>query len=166
MELYAYEKACDCPCVLTGTATASKSCILFGCESNTRTFLSNGTIIGKVNHCCETVNLPAVAVQIVEPIALETRIGQVCVTDCDGACCYRKAVCMTLGLFSIIELLRPTTVLVPIYDYKIPHKECDCENEDPCDVFDKICFPIKEFAPHCPVPKCVCGSCSACCKGC
>lgn len=148
IELYAYERSCEAPIVVRGTAFACKNCILYGSEVSTKTFFSNGMKIGTSGTCCEIVNLPTASVQVVEPIALETKIGKVCVCDTpDGSCCYKKTVIMTLGLFSVVELSRPTTILVPTFEYKIPHKECECETDDPCEMFEKIRFPIKEFNP-------------------
>ena len=46
---------------------------------------------------------------------------------------------VTLGQFSIIRLERDTQLLMPVYDYCMPEKECDCgsdcSQEDPCEVF-------------------------------
>lgn len=81
---------------------------------------------------------------MVEPIALEARIGSVCGPD--GVAPVRTVI-MTLGLFSVVELFRPVTILVPTYEYTIPAKECHADTESPCAVFDKIRFPAEEFTP-------------------
>lgn len=150
VEILAYEKACDNPMLLTGTAYANKNCILYGSEANTKTFFSNGMKLGETNCCCETVNMPSANVQVVEPIALETRIGTVCCNDdmCGDGCCQRKrTVIMTLGVFSVVEVTRPITIMVPTYNYTIPQKECCADKETPCDIFDRIKFPTEEFLP-------------------
>ena len=87
--------------------------------------------------------------QVVEPIVLETRIGTVCCNDdmCENKCQKKRTVIMTLGLFSVVELTRPVTIMVPCYEYSIPKKECRCERDTPCDIFDKIKFPTEEFSP-------------------
>lgn len=144
VELLAYERSCSSPVLLTGTAYASKNVILYGGESNTKTFFSNGEKLGDTDACCETINLPTAAVQVVEPIALEARIASVCVADDTSPV---RSVIMTLGLFSVVELFRPVTILVPTYEYTIPTKECHCDTESPCAVFDKIRFPAEEFTP-------------------
>ncbi len=144
VELMAYERACSSPVLLTGTAYAGKNVILYGGESNTKTFFSSGEQLGDTNSCCETINLPTAAVQVVEPIALEARIGSVCVAD--GIQPVRTVI-MTLGLFSVVEMFRPVTILVPTYEYTIPAKECHADTETPCAVFDKIRFPAEEFSP-------------------
>ena len=52
---------------------------------------------------------------------------------------------VTLGQFSIIRLERDTQLLMPVYDYCMPEKECDCgsdcSQEDPCEVFRQVKFP-------------------------
>jgi len=173
VELLAYSCASDQPQLLTGTVYASKSSILYGSESNTQTFYSNGMQTGTTDECCEVVNLPTANVQVVSPLALETKIGTVC-RQCDP--CPKpdslpptmRTVIMTLGLFSVIELTRPVTVMVPTFDYTIPAKECNIDTETPCAVFDKMRFPTEEFSPmtlndSCnnrpdSRPECMCGS--------
>ncbi len=163
VELLAYDKACDTPALLTGTACASKSCILYGSESSTKTFFSDGSHSGADSCCCETVNLPMASVSVVEPIALETKICMICKNDdcCEEKGCHRqRAVVMTLGLFSVVELTRPVTVMVPTYEYTIPKKECCTDPDSPCDVFEKIKFPEEQFSPvtlgehDCGCPEC------------
>lgn len=138
--------------------------ILYGGESNTQTFFSSGEQLGDTNACCETINLPTAAVQVVAPIALEARIGSVCAAD--GTTPVRTVI-MTLGLFSVVEIFRPVTILVPTYEYTIPTKECHTDTESPCAVFDKIRFPAEEFSPGTldAIPKektCGCGEPTEC----
>ncbi|MDE6087934.1 MAG: hypothetical protein K2G25_06055 [Oscillospiraceae bacterium] len=152
VELLAYTHACEKPQLLEGTVYASKSSILYGSESNTQTFYSNGSKLGKTDACCEVVNLPSANVQVVPPLALETKIGTVCrqCEPCQGAENFpptMRTVIMTLGLFSVIELTRPVTIMVPTYDYTIPSKECNLDTETPCAVFDRMRFPTEEFSP-------------------
>ena len=151
VELLCYAQACDTPCTMTGTVYASKSSILYGSEANTQTFYSNGTSQGAVDSCCDVVNLPTCNVQVVPPLALETKIGTICRPAVPNAPEQLpptvRTVVMTLGLFSVIELTRPVTLLVPTYDYTIPQKECTVDTETPCAVFDKMRFPTEEFAP-------------------
>lgn len=151
VELLGYTHACDTPCTLEGTIYASKSSILFGSESNTQTFYSNGISTGTTDCSCDVVNLPTCNVQVVPPLALETKIGTIC-RPCNPGQQEQlpstvRTVVMTLGLFSVIELTRPVTLLVPTYAYTIPTKECTVDTETPCAVFDKMRFPTEEFAP-------------------
>lgn len=55
----------------------------------------------------------------------------------------------TLGQFSLIRLERDTQLLIPAYDYCMPERECpgDCPEEDPCDLFRHVQFPVDEFFP-------------------
>lgn len=160
VELLAYERACDCPTVLRGTATASKSVILYGSESNTKTFFSNGARIGDTNCCCEVVNLPTASCQCVDPIALETKIANVRQHGDD--CCCRRAVVLTLGVFSVVELTRPVTMTIAAYPYHVPTKTCSADTDSPCEIFSRLSFPTEEFAPIADAsaenaPGCGCG---------
>ena len=58
---------------------------------------------------------------------------------------------MTLGQFSIVRLERDTHLLIPMYDYCMPTRECSADQEDgesdPCEIFRQIRFPVGEFFP-------------------
>ena len=60
-----------------------------------------------------------------------------------------RRIYVTLGQFSIVRLERDSQLLVPVYDYCMPDKECSCGSgtEDPCGVFRNIAFPVGEFFP-------------------
>ena len=59
-----------------------------------------------------------------------------------------KDLAVTLGIFAIIRLERPTQIVVPCSDFCIPEKECTpIGEEDPCKLFKKMKFPINEFFP-------------------
>src|SRR5690606_37558127 len=54
----------------------------------------------------------------------------------------------TIGLFSIIKLVRVVQLLIPAFDFCVPSKTCVASTEDePCDLFDTIEFPVEEFFP-------------------
>lgn len=150
VELLCYERGCDSPALMRGTATASKSVILYGSESNTKTFFSNGARIGDTNACCETVNLPTASCQCVEPIALETRIVNLTQGGAGEGCCCRRTVMLTLGVFSVVELTRPVTVTVAAYPYTVPAKTCSAQTDSPCEIFSRLNFPTEEFIPQLP----------------
>lgn len=158
--LYAYTCTCDCePIVITGKAFASKKVILYGSEGNTVTFCSNDTKCGYTNCLCQTESLPVACVTVVNPVVLEARIGKVRVRkECDGQemednynCSrhplFKPGVLVTLGLFSVVEITRKVTVLVPTIPYTVPEKQCNFNSDSPCEIFDKIAFPVDEFAP-------------------
>ncbi|MBR5534378.1 MAG: hypothetical protein IKU62_05970 [Ruminiclostridium sp.] len=58
---------------------------------------------------------------------------------------------VTLGQFSIVRLERDTHLLIPMYDYCMPTRECCTDQEegdsDPCEIFRQIRFPVGEFFP-------------------
>lgn len=109
-------------------------------------------------------------VESVDPIILSMKLVDVC--ECrPGDCCCEipPAICacfpeelvlggdvhrlyVTLGQFSIIRMERDTQLLIPAYDYCLPDKECtcggcECGQEDPCEIFRKVQFPVNEFFP-------------------
>ena len=155
------------PHQIEGLCTFDKRVILFGSEGNAKIFSSSyrGDALDKQLKAAS--NLPSAVVEAVDPIALDVKLVDRC--DCNNGCesdrrevpevvcsffdeelvisnegrsCY-----VTLGQFSIIKLERKSQLLIPSYDFCIPDKEC-CGNEnDPCDLFNKINFPVDEFFP-------------------
>lgn len=154
------------PTTLEGLVTFGKKCILYGSDGNVKIFtsdyISNG--IDEQNPVSNTN--PKAKVQCVDPIILDAKICRAC--DCCntlgdscsslplnicrcfegnfGGCC-EKAVKVTLGVFTIVQLARDVQMLIPAYDFCVPTKECCCDTEDPCDTFKRISFPIDEFFP-------------------
>ena len=149
VDLLCYERACEAPTLMHGSASASKSVILYGSESNTKTFFSSGVQIGNTNACCDVVNLPTASCQCVDPIVLETRITTVRQPNTeDGS--FMRAVVLTLGVFSVVELSRPVTVTAAAYPYHVPTKSCSAETDSPCEIFSRLSFPTDEFLPQLP----------------
>jgi len=61
-----------------------------------------------------------------------------------------KQVLVTIGLFSIIRISRKVQLLIPIYDFCIPQKDCEGiagSTEDPCEMFSQFNFPLDDFFP-------------------
>lgn len=59
-----------------------------------------------------------------------------------------RRVVVTIGLFSIIKLARLVQLLIPAFDFCVPNKECIAStDENPCELFDTIEFPVNEFFP-------------------
>lgn len=91
-------------------------------------------------HCCDNSYLdipPAITAVFQEDLIVDGDIHRMFVT---------------LGQFSIIRLERDTQLLIPVYDYCLPEKECTCGcgcecQEDPCEMFRKVQFPFNEFFP-------------------
>lgn len=152
--LEAFEKSsCNqCPIILTGTAIFSKRVILFGSEGGTKTFCSDSETYSKTKKCCQIENLPKACIHVTQPIVLDTKLICKSCCDIDSDCCgccmpNKKCIFISLGVFSIIELSRLVSIMVPIYDYCVPHKECKTSSDSPCELFEKIKFPSDEFFP-------------------
>ncbi len=59
-----------------------------------------------------------------------------------------KEVQVSLGIFSIVKLIRNVQLLIPAFDFCVPNTECVAATEDdPCELFDSIDFPEDEFFP-------------------
>ena len=59
--------------------------------------------------------------------------GGVKVFTSEGTCCHKKD--------------RSVQMMVPVYDFCIPDKECVTTTDDPCELFQRIKFPVNEFFP-------------------
>ena len=95
----------------------------------------------KVKDACECGTAESVTVQI--PDAIRALFDEDLVTSGDHRRLY-----VTLGQFSIVRLERDSQLLVPVYDYCMPEKECSCgSTDDPCSLFRNINFPVGEFFP-------------------
>ncbi len=158
---------------VSGLAVYDKRVILFGSEGDVRIFNSKASPVGS---CCRAAsNMPTAFVEAVDPICLGVKITDnvrkdchvppECECDCDELCdvpqCVKdsfddelvvdggcKRLCVTLGQFSIVRLERDSQILIPAYDFCMPEKECVSSNDDnPCDLFRKIKFPVNEFFP-------------------
>ena len=167
------------PVEITGLAVFDKRVILFGSEGSAKVFTSTGKNCGSDLQGLPATTAPTAVVESVDPIILGMKLVEVCQCHHHDNCCeIPPAVCacfpeelvtggdvhrlfVTLGQFSIIRLERDTQLLMPAYDYCMPEKDCDCgcdcRQEDPCELFRKVQFPVGEFFPpnHCPAPKSV-----------
>ena len=165
------------PVEVTGQAVFDKRAILFGSEGSAKVFTSKVNAQGGDLQGLPGTTTPTAVVESVDPIILGMKLVDVC--QCrrsDNGCEIPPAVCacfpeelvtdgdvhrlyVTLGQFSIIRLERDTQLLMPVYDYCMPQKDCDCgcdcKQEDPCELFRKVQFPVGEFFPpsHCAAPK-------------
>ena len=71
-----------------------------------------------------------------------------------------KRVYVSLGLFSIVKLMRDVQLLIPAYDFCVPDKECVfAEDDDPCAAFRRMAFPVDQFCPSSQTPHGVQGGC-------
>ena len=149
------------PSLVEGLSFYNKKVILFGGEGNTTTFTSLNR-----DDCEKIGNLPIAEVEVVEPIILNTRIAGCacnCCSDtdhlslpqsvlnqfCDNFTveCEKKLL-LSLGLFSIVRIVRDVQVTIPSSKFCLPEKECcSPREEEPCSFFEKLCFPTNEFFP-------------------
>ena len=146
----------------------SKTVILFGSEGKVKIFRSVDPANALPAHCdsssdgcgalVEQDNLPIIKVEVAEPLVLNTRIKRVhekrhCGCDDDkneinAVIGPQRRVVVTIGLFSIIKLVRLVQLLIPAFNFCYPNKECVTSTDDnPCDVFDTIEFPLDQFFP-------------------
>ena len=152
---------------VSGLTVFSKKCILYGSDGNVKIFTSETAENDQESILPMASGNPRAKIQVAEPLCLDARLRRPC--DCCnnlsdiccsvpicirrrfngqfGCCSTEKAVRVTIGLFSIVQLERDVQMLIPAYDFCIPAKECSCETEDPCDSFRKIKFPVGEFFP-------------------
>lgn len=164
---------CGCECTtVCGCVTFEKQVVLYGGEGTAQVFDSE-FYPGCHNHCeMNGGNMPRCQVQVAQPVVLEARLGEACDCCCSqtsirqmmpqkwlssfgGSVCDNdgnKRVTVTLGVFTIIQLVRNAQMLIPVYDYCLPCKECNNDELTPCDVFKRMSFPMDEFFP--PMGKC------------
>ena len=145
-----------------------KRAILFGSEGSAKIFSSKFRSGEPDIPMLRRSNLPEAVVEAVDPIVLDARLVESGCSrrDCDcDLCevppaisqCFGGELCggdegrriyITLGQFSIVRLERDSQLLVPVYDYCMPEKECSCgSTDDPCSLFRNINFPVGEFFP-------------------
>lgn len=150
-----------CPQEFCGIAVFSKKVILCGSEGNVKVFTST------MRTCEDDItvrgsNLPKCTVQCVDPVILDSKICEICcpkesLSDIPNSVlsavngeittCGSRGLFVTLGLFSIVQLVRNVQLLIPSYDFCLPQKECNDTNDSPCDMFQRIKFPVEEFFP-------------------
>lgn len=144
---------------IRGLCVFNKRVMLFGSEGTARVFSSDGVVT-------DSAEQPVAVVECVDPIVLSMRLADACPTGlnadireipknildhfgedlivADGV----RLLFATLGQFSLIRLERDSQLVVPVYDYCLPDKECPSSSEDdPCTLFSRIDFPLDEFFP-------------------
>ena len=156
------------PVEVCGLCVFDKRVILFGSEGSAKVFSSDLSVDGLDEQNLRKTNLPTAVVEVVDPIVLNMKLVDVCechpcdcclseIPPCICSCfgsdlCFGgdgKRIYVTLGQFSIIRLERDTQLLMPAYDYCMPEKECTCGGceDDPCEIFRHVQFPVDEFFP-------------------
>lgn len=157
------------PTRICGLATYDKRVILYGSEGGANIYSSLFVPGANDIELMMKSNLPKATVEVVPPILLAGKLvdgGNNCGCCNIDPCCVPQAVCgcfehppvdctdndkklfATLGLFSIIRLMRNVQIVVPSYDFCIPEKQCGSPGEDdPCCLFNKMEFPYNDFFP-------------------
>lgn len=155
-----------------GIAAIDKKAVLYGGDSNVSVFRSDPADFGTCPHPsvseCEH-RVPTVVVEAVDPVILSADVLHA--PTCPVICCEGEIpqallaefpgplsdadgdrfLTVSLGLFSVIRLIRPAQLLVSASEYTVPDKECSAPNElTPCSVFRKMAFPVEEFNPPAP----------------
>lgn len=151
----------SCPVCVSGVSVFNKKVILYGSEGNVKTFHS--TCCGEDPDPCDGKAMPRVTVQVAEPVALSAKL-------CDKSCgcepycripeeiaakyggelaggSQNRSVCVTIGLFTIVQIARNVQMLIPAYDFCVPERECTTTTDSPCELFSRIDFPTDEFFP-------------------
>ena len=187
-----------------GIAVLEKQVVLYGGESNVSIFRSSSDGSGfcaEPEPCYKERSIPTAVVEVVDPIALGSRVLEpcdpACIIDgragdipasiaaclsgplaCDGGnsggngndCCTPSNCCpipggrpprpgriltVSLGIFSLVRVVRPAQYLVSASEFVIPDKECVAGTPgDPCALFRSMAFPIGEFSPqNAPLPQ-------------
>ncbi len=152
-----------------GIATTEKKVILYGSEGNVRVFCNDGKLADFCSAPTEIQpqqSLPRCCVQVADPVMLCAKLEDArsckcyccpppdcCLCCCGGLCCETAenghVLLVSIGVFSIVQLIRNVQMLVPVYDYCMPCKECTPAGcgDSPCDAFRKLSFPVDEFFP-------------------
>lgn len=173
---YYYKVTCDAftgcnrPTEITGLAVFDKRAILFGSEGAAKVFTSSDPCAEPQEVLALENNNPQAVVEAVDPIILSLKLCNVCERPVCGECVLTEVpagiqaafdepisldnnsirrVYLSLGQFSILRLERDSQLLIPVYDYCMPDKECDMEHcdEDPCEIFQQVNFPVGQFFP-------------------
>lgn len=157
---------------MEGCCAFNKKAILYGSEGGARIYSSEYAPQGPDRNLEVRSNRPRATVEVLDPISLSCRFCDPNDT-CSGGCgcdnadvasmpgyissCFEspltdpdngRRLYVTLGLFSIVRLMREVQLLIPACDFCIPEKEsCYPSEEDPCGMFGRMEFPLDQFFP-------------------
>ena len=150
-----------------GLSILDKDVVLYGGEGRALSFRS-----GVGGSYCEPCidygvgNDPTAIVETVEPVVLGIKINE-CGCPCSHVCEYTDIpegvrnsigeqiitnsqtprILVSLGIFSVIRIVRSAQLLINATDYSVPDKECvsGSSNDNPCDLFRTMDFPVAQF---------------------
>ena len=142
---------------------------------------SEGAFCAEPEPCYKDRNVPTAVVEAVDPIVLGVRVleptcpervcccccacdvptsivgclsAPLCPEPCGGESgdAHGRRLVVSLGIFSLVRLVRPAQYLIHASEFIIPDKECVSATPDnPCELFRSMAFPIGEFTPS-PMP--------------
>ena len=171
-----------------GIVVLEKRVILYGSESNVSIFKSSADcsdFCAPPDPCYSMKNVPIAIVEAVDPIILNAKVREPEDNCCCCCCCCGdiphsisssingnlcdsngRYLTVSLGLFSVVRIVRPAQYIINATEYCVPDKVCvSAENDDPCAVFRSMAFPTSEFCPPDFTPihndkhgKCGCGN--------
>ena len=175
-----------------GITVLEKRVVLYGGESNVSVFKSTEDALDYCSApapCCKGKDTPEAILEVVDPIILNSKVREAEDNCCKCCCCCAdvpesiasrfgsplsdsngRYVTVSLGIFSVIKLVRSGQYLINATEYCIPDKECiSTDDDDPCALFRSMAFPTSEFcatgyiSPHCNNDKdkggkCGCGN--------
>ncbi len=169
-----------------GIAVLEKRVILYGSESNVSVFKSStdcSDFCSAPEPCSPGKNVPMAIVEVVDPIILNAKVREPEDPCCCCCCCgdipvriakgmgddlcdgEGRYLTVSLGIFSVVRIVRPAQYLINATEYCVPDKVCiSAEDDNPCAVFKSMAFPTSEFCPPDFIPqrpdkggKCGCG---------
>lgn len=151
-----------------GIAVVDKNVILFGGENSSKIFRSKdcGSFCASPEPVDCAYNAPEAVFEVVDPVILSTRVIEE--KECSACCCccsccdvpecvscqisdslcddVERYLAVSIGLFSVVRLIRPGQFIVSASEFTIPDKECvEPKVSDPCSVFRKMPFPVGDF---------------------
>lgn len=165
-----------------GIGVYDKQVIMYGGEGNVSIFTSdevNSDICASLPPSAFTQNIantPKVVLEVAQPIVLSTKLADktYCGCGCNNCCSFdqipenlcqccgctpipddmcSKCLFVTLGVFSLIKIERPVSLLIPSAEYCVPKRESNVLSDttsDPCTIFKNMAFPTCDFYPASP----------------
>jgi len=154
------------PVEVAGMCIFDKRVILYGSEGSAKVFTSDVPFDASSLFRSDQGSMPIAVVEAVDPLVLSIKLVDSTAVPCaeeitelppfvgvafDSELAFDTAArtaYVTLGQFSILRLERDVQLLMPAYDYCVPERECNCGGEeDPCEIFRHVHFPVDEFFP-------------------
>ncbi|MBE6984787.1 MAG: hypothetical protein E7434_04090 [Ruminococcaceae bacterium] len=153
------------PISIIGLSVFTKRTVLYGGKNKAKVFSSNDS--------CENIselNLPEAIAEALDPMVLSSKVLEVgecrccetqlpeiptCIASAFGEALVTtgeaRRLYVSIGQFSTVRLERDTQLSVTAGEYCAPTRECcddeGCE-EDPCELFSRIDFPMQAFFPE------------------